>query len=1832
MLPWPNAAHDAGRAGRTVVTGPDDPTVLSAPWPYQAAGVVGGEPAIGADGVAFVAADDGTLAAVGSDASVLWTRRLPGRLASTPSLTYGGDRRWVTVGDGSGELAVLDAETGTIGWTARVPAGVSVPVIARLRGPALHTVFAQDDDGGVHGRDQTAPGNPASGWSTAPGTADGLVIALSEGGVVMPDQHKYELVYAIRGATVVCLDRATGAELGVSPSLGMRVTTLTPVEDAVLAGGDGALTSLSPDCAGVLWSESVGAAVTGVARGPGRGLAVVAGSRVMAYEHTGSPGQWSQRWTQTLKAVPAIGSGVTVDAAGTIVVPVAQSVTAYRWPTAPNGNQLAWSVRLGGPVAAPAVDGAGRLYVPQGSRVEVVDEKPAFKLAYADSARLHTLREVYGVVDPARTVALAGAGGESEPSFPRNPGALAWSTPPGPAATAGNDAGHRVTGNPAPGVSQHDAALSPLHDITGQSLLPDRKSYLGYTDTPSAVRFRLLPGAASVDAAQFAVAQGIAAADAASLTGPSLRTAHPAFAPDGTKAAWTECPAFGAGSIVVLQLATRQVVRRTVSPSERLSCAERAPVFSPDSRWLAVESGNGITGLELGGPGTFAVAPFGVPGASYRQPTWSPDGTRIAVTLVSGGQTSILSLAGPGFGGAANALVQQAGHPSYHLSKLPAPIVRQLGGGPAGKPDGQRPGEVIDVYGQGFDLVRPQGNHVYFTHTQRHRPLLGQVVGGRVDPTTGLGVLSVRVPDLAGNGPLTVVTGAGRSAVPFTVLPTPLEARNRRSVPGHRIRVFGRGFDLSPATSTRVVFRAPDGKELFGTVTGGGVEGDREFLTVTVPDGVADTAQPLRTESNVIGATGVGFDCGDEPCRFTRLRPVVTLTRDDATLPAQRWQVTGGMTLRMTASDLPADPYFGTGKGLELLVMPQDKPGGTDWRLPFRTGAATVPVLPLPATTGDTVAATATAVFNRGPSPAWDRWGDLDVWFSDPSLPARPNGQLRPIARAYLQSPRLNIPVVFVSGTSGSPLTLNGPAFTAAYPGEVQSFPGFCWNCVLAASGGPIPVNPGPNDTRGPRVWLGPDFLDPAPGIESLLALCSQMSACQLALGPVLSTLCAATGIVCVAPPLPHQAVSPRIGYSDALAFTAAGTPVNPQIGPSAADAVFRAITLHPALASLLGYPNEPVYEDLLAFLTGATGPGNSVVPVDSLGRPLIDARGLARPRALGSGADGLYVFPYDWRTAMPAQATALNTFISSVLARPDVSSVDTNPALPGVQPIDRVMVITHSLGGPVSRLAYLQRPDLTDQVVSFGGAFGGVGKTLKIAEMGDDWGIGMNSGFFNILEHAGWGISLAPWRAQRLSRNWPTAYDQTFNSPTWFDDDGDTVRGYRVDRTVIDLPGDHVDTFGELLTHQRSKNTALADAAAAFWQPPGQPGGVALDNFLAGTGTVFHYRVIGQGAPAPTQIGAHRTNEPALNCNPLDPIAVAADCLPTNPPRWVTPLEADGDNTVPYKTAVGRVNALDDRVFVLPGAAMPVPTGSTTPLACAQANGAMTGSPADACKLTHLNLPNYGVSLTLLNDILGGRASRHSDLAALGLPFGRQPNADPLTGPVLEDLSKLTMATRVAPARANAGGDLDVVVRGMVRVRVRDSAGHVLGAAPRDRNGARPVLTDIPGATYRPATVLGIAGTGNARLTLPGGRGGYDVELIAPAATTAELIVRGPAAGSALPPTNLTAGQTVRLHVSAAGRVTGSTGHKVPIDRLDATGAADRRPPKSIAVIADGRLTVRVSDDGAGVRDVWLLVDGRRVPYTAPTTVAPGRKVTVYATDRAGNIETPHPPSHRNP
>jgi len=449
------------------------------------------------------------------------------------------------------------------------------------------------------------------------------------------------------------------------------------------------------------------------------------------------------------------------------------------------------------------------------------------------------------------------------------------------------------------------------------------------------------------------------------------------------------------------------------------------------------------------------------------------------------------------------------------------------------------------------------------------------------------------------------------------------------------------------------------------------------------------------------------------------------------------------------------------------------------------------------------------------------------------------------LRKAQLQSKEgtlttLNIPIIFIPGTSGSSLDTSGP-FRHEFLGDTHAFPDICETCPpVVHTDETFDYRPGPFDIfkpwafdpAGPRVWIGPE----------------------------------AVGYLVADTPDANRGNH----YFDVLQFDASGhNTLFPQID--------KGTVLGQVNLSAGGLINNPIYNSLMNFLT--TDPGGPHRPTNQ-------------------GSNGLYLFPYDWRGDLPDLAAKLGVFVDSVLHRPEVQAAH----------IQKVALLTHSLGGLVARAYYLSSPaaaNKVDQVISISGGFEGIILPLKILAMGDTWGFGLGFGPLT--------VGFTEWETEKLAQNWGTAYFQLPSTDDWFADD--VNRGGSFHRSYIrdDRQAPIINHPGSVAWLQANHNMTLTNRAETFFTGLSVP----MGNFQAGTNTVPHHRIISKGR-MDTVVAVH------IYMGQSDACQFAMQTgLPVNPAECVPvvrydPIHGDGDSTVPYHGLVGVIAPNDDQVYIL--------------------------------------------------------------------------------------------------------------------------------------------------------------------------------------------------------------------------------------------------------------------------------------------------------------------------
>jgi len=1699
-MPWPMIGHESRHSGQGIAPGPDDAKVLGAPWPFVAQSRIGTSPAIDYAGTAYFGADDGKLYAVDRLGGLRFTFATGGPIVSSPALVPAGlgpvpgeEETYhppldasVYFGSDDGRVYALQSN-GKLQWalalTPALTAVRSAPVATKIAGSALNRIYIGADNGKLYAIVETSATAASIAWEMTTGAPLTTSPALSPNA---------DLVY-VGGADgqLYCVDAVNGTQLPNTPvALGPGSLT-TPIVDAsgnVYVGtAQGVVYSYDKQChPRPYWHRNLGAPISAApALGPNGEVFVLAGNQLHALSPFGNP-----LWKTVPFARPVGAVAPIVDSVGTVYVASADGwlFAVNHKPGALNGT-VKWTIQVD-PAAAPylgtpALDGFGRIYVgAAGNHLEVIDDQPAFQLLYhSDQAApsnldIYSLRESYGVPDPTRTLRLTEhKAHERTPAYALDRSLTAYTSNRTVDANGyladsiGANAVSLTTARAgAPfGVNslEGDPAFTAIDDLTGVSRLPDGKRYFAVTTGAAGLNRivfvdlgRYARGATRVlSLTDWAAAQGVPASITALLELPHLAQSAIAFAPDGQKAAWRECnPVTNNGTIQLLVLAgaASRLIGSPFSynPELRTPCQD-SPSFAPDSRWLVTSNQNALTVLNASDGAVLFTTPAPV-GSAPTHPSWSPDGSEIAVGLARGNTVDLSALSGVAY---ANAVPLTASHtsdePYYHYFKMPPPQAKSL------SPDRQFPGDTIQIYGRGFDILHPLDNQVFFTDTLHSTWLPAQVLGASVDPHAGLGVLTVRVPDLAGNGAIRVQTRFGLSTCcKFFILPKPATMVQPRSVVGAKVRVFGIGFDVKEATDYTVLFSKAGGGTVSAPVLSGAVDGAQEYLVVQVPAGVAESGA-IRVEN----AQGRG-DC---PCTFALLHPTFTIQRTTG-LPEYAQQGCADIDVMATGTDFPLDPFWGYGTtnatllALNLVGAPLPVPITQPLLTFVAAGADTANIAPITFRFPLLIAA-------RPLHPG----GNLSILASDANL-ADAN------ASAPFRIPLNNIPIIFVAGTSGVSLDTMTPLvypFLGDPHGPVMHLP------TLFA------YAPGLQDPAGPRVWLGPEM------IEYFIK----------------DTLNFNRGN--------H--------YLDVLAFDSNGANTlipNSLIAPGT---VMRKVTLAPG-----GALTKDVYDPLYNQLS------------TNLGRPL------------ESGANGLYSFIYDWRGDMSTQAADLSIFVNSVLARGDVTA-------------SRVVLITHSLGGPVARAYYLSSPAnaaKVDQVISINGGFAGVPKPLKVLAMGDTWGLGAGTGPLT--------IGVAEWETEKLAQNWGTAYFQAPNDESWFDDDvsrgGAFNRRYIRDERLLAPPvgsGYTIHQSWVISTY----NGTLARRADSFFQSLTP----RLGDFQHGAGPVYHQRLFSLGIS--TVSGFRLFTAPFIDREPLF---------------------ADGDGTVTYHGMLGKTLPGDDRTYILRN-------------------------------IEHLEMTQRSEVHGLISRFLDGTVCSQGQGGASGF-LSHNSIAERLSVPK-PLVSSATQAQEATPEQSLTADYWFLRMRGGATMRITDSQERYTGPAidqPALFAMGIPGVNYNPGQSF---SYVSIQQPGIYTFTLAGlTPSALDIYLTGFAGATQlnTVLFQGVPMTSTsqvqfVVNTQTTEAPPMKLDYDGNGNIQ----LLLPTATLDPLASTDTTPPQTaITIDKAGVVTISAQDNpgGAGVlRTVYILDAQQIIVYAGPFQLPLGvQKVTAFSLDRNGNQEYP--------
>ena len=535
-----------------------------------------------------------------------------------------------------------------------------------------------------------------------------------------------------------------------------------------------------------------------------------------------------------------------------------------------------------------------------------------------------------------------------------------------------------------------------------------------------------------------------------------------------------------------------------------------------------------------------------------------------------------------------------------------------------------------------------------------------------------------------------------------------------------------------------------------------------------------------------------------------------------------------------------------------------------------------------------------------------------------------------------------------------------------------------------------------------------------------------------------------------------------------------------------------------------------------------------------------------------------LFTFAYDWRKDATSTDAALDARIGDALRASGK---------------DKVAIVAHSMGGLVTR-NYLLRHGTArvDQVITMGTPYLGSPMAAKYLEIGDDMGMGLHLGDL--------GIGMPPPEVKKMSQNFGGVYDlippQGWYTPSPYDVSYDPryLLRSRIDGLTITLEPLSYSASDAFLTSRH--NAGLMQTAKAFHAQ-----GVGDMSQL--TGQYFAQRIAGTNLAT---LG-HLYYTPRQVCATICFFGCRTFCV--NLPEATIPrMDAEGDNTVPMRSAIGgNLPAGDERYYFV-------------------------------SKVTHMNLPGDPKVQSLVGKMLRGELCSSSQplLAASG---AGEPGAQAVT-------------------QAEADLRTEVLVIGTADLNLTDSAGRHTGPIAGQAFGSE---NKIPGVSY-------MASEG-AQVAVISEGGPYTITLASRQAAGAAMLritpqIDGAMLGTVMyPGIPMTATTVATLTLAGPGVLPGELRYvyqpglppqTVSGRALNPTEAGDLVPPAG-QVHIDPRthlVTIEAQDNpgGSGIEKILYSTGQPPVDYSeygGPFTLPAGdSQVTAVITDRAGNSGTAGP------
>ncbi len=318
---------------------------LEKAWTYEMKTAVFSSPVV-AGGTIFVAGENGTVAALGTDGSPRWKVRLEGSIyASTPSIADGLLFIGSVKGRGarSGRVRALSIADGSVRWTFEAPADVySSPLVVG------NLVVVGCDDSNVYALDR------ASGRVVWKSRTSGMVhdnAAAPGDGVVYIGSYD---------GCLYALETATGRQLWKFKTR-KRVNTAAVVEGGAVYFGaeDGKLYMLSVSDGTLRWSFKTRAAVVGAPAVTADAVYLGSSDGTLYVLSRNGEKKWSYKVGSHVVASPLVSGGHVYTAAIDTLAMLDQKLLALDVVT----GKPAWAFMLKGPLFASLAVSDGLMVV-----------------------------------------------------------------------------------------------------------------------------------------------------------------------------------------------------------------------------------------------------------------------------------------------------------------------------------------------------------------------------------------------------------------------------------------------------------------------------------------------------------------------------------------------------------------------------------------------------------------------------------------------------------------------------------------------------------------------------------------------------------------------------------------------------------------------------------------------------------------------------------------------------------------------------------------------------------------------------------------------------------------------------------------------------------------------------------------------------------------------------------------------------------------------------------------------------------------------------------------------------------------------------------------------------------------------------------------------------------------------------------------------------------------------------------------------------------------------------------------------------------------------------